>query len=429
MKLCALFVLVFSLDFWKNSLVTSTVITREVCDQDPLLNLAATGKASSVTILLNPKDYKKICRLNVTAPSSHVISLQWLTAEDEEPENDTMDNSPCPLSIFLPEDRAVSVWKGNPCKNEGLPEVDLLTPNLILAWNPPRFGKHVRARRLVITAIGQDEACIQRGQHVCMRIGWKPMLCISEELMCDGNLNCPKGSSRSDEDPVLCKTASLHRKSWKNLSEDIILKLPKDNNLLAKKNSTESENANLMSFMDTKSYEVPFSDPDHHETGDSVSAAIAHYGTWGYLMLAMLIVGTILMFCGLWECCFRKPKPQLELQTAAPSTTVLIINRTQDNSGSQPPNYDELDQPPAYTALFPHTKADIENVIRINEAINCREESIDTFSSACDSSDEQSDSYASIDDSSNRLYNSSGNLGGIDDRRSSSSVFCIVSSL
>ncbi|KAK5645327.1 hypothetical protein RI129_006627 [Pyrocoelia pectoralis] len=426
MKLCALFVLVFTLDFWKNSLVSSTVITREVCDQDSLLNLAATGKASSVTILLNPKDHKKICRLNVTAPASHVVSLQWVT-ENEEPENDTMDSSPCPLSVFLPEDTAVSVWKGNPCRNEGLPEVDLLTPNLILAWNPPRFGKHVRARRLVITAIGQDEACIQRGQHVCMRIGWKPMLCISDELMCDGNLNCPKGSSRSDEDPVLCKTVLLGRNSWKNLTEDIILNLTKNtvnNNLLAKKNSTD-----LMSFMDVKSYEVALTNPDHHDAADSVSAAIAHYGTWGYLMLAMLIVGTILMFCGLWECCFRKPKPQLELQTAAPSTTVLIINRTQDNPGTHPPNYDELDQPPAYTALFPHTKADIENAIRINEAMTCREESIDTFSSACDSSDEQSDSYASIDGSTNRLYNSSGNLEGIDDRRSSSSVFCIVSSL
>ncbi|KAB0795285.1 hypothetical protein PPYR_12124 [Photinus pyralis] len=418
MKLCGLFFLVISLGYWKNSLAFGTVITRELCDQSYMLNLAPTGRASSVTILLNPKDQKKVCRLNITAPTSHVINLQW-QKEAEEQENDTLDSSPCPLSVFLPDYRTVSVWKGNPCMKEKLPDVDLLTPNLMLTWNPPRFAKHVRGRKLIITAVGQDEVCIQKRQHVCMRIGWKPMLCISEELVCDGNLNCPKGSSRSDEDPVLCKSFSLDRSSWKRVAEGVI-----------GKNKSEKQE-DLMSLKDVKSYEVTLPDHDHHDTGDSVSAAIAHYGTWGYLMLAMLIVGTILMFCGLWECCFRKPKPQLDLQPAAPSTTVLIINRTQDSSGTRPPNYDELDQPPPYAALFPHNKTKVErdNVIRRHEPVT--EESVnEAFSSACDSSDEQSDSYVSIDDSSNRLYNSSSSneLERVSDRHTSP-VFCIVTSM
>ena len=166
----------------------------------------------------------------------------------------------------------------------------------------------------------------------------------------------------------------------------------------------------------------------HHDTGDSVSAAIAHYGTWGYLMLAMLIVGTILMFCGLWECCFRKPKPQLEVPPQSPSTTVLIINRTQENSGLHPPNYDELDQPPSYTTIFPSNKTEVENIIRA-ETVSCREESVnDAFSSACESSDEQSDSYVSLDNVSNRLCNSSSNNDHENDR-GTSPVFCIVTSL
>lgn len=87
------------------------------------------------------------------------------------------------------------------------------------------------------------------------------------------------------------------------------------------------------------------------------STALGHYGPWGYLMLGMLICGTVLMFCGLWECCFRRPKPE-ELQAIQPPTTVLIINQQQDDVAS-PPNYEDMDQPPTYSTLFPNIKLEM----------------------------------------------------------------------
>lgn len=73
-------------------------------------------------------------------------------------------------------------------------------------------------------------------------------------------------------------------------------------------------------------------------------------------MLGMLICGTVLMFCGLWECCFKKPKTEIEAPVSQTQpTTVLIIN-PQEETIPSPPNYDELDQPPSYSILFPHVK-------------------------------------------------------------------------
>ena len=104
---------------------------------------------------------------------------------------------------------------------------------------------------------------------------------------------------------------------------------------------------------------------------DSIPAALAHYGPWGYLMLGMLICGAVLMLCGLWECCCRSSKHRLPpggpISTSA-ATTVFIINsaphRTNQSQHAPedppptpgPPSYDELDQPPPYSSLFPMTK-------------------------------------------------------------------------
>ena len=104
-------------------------------------------------------------------------------------------------------------------------------------------------------------------------------------------------------------------------------------------------------------------------------ALLAHYGPWGYLMLGMLICGAILMLCGLWECCCRSSKHQLPAggpASTSAATTVFIISSAgrmgrhrrnstihQDDAPPTPgpPSYEELDQPPPYSYLFPVTKA------------------------------------------------------------------------
>lgn len=76
-------------------------------------------------------------------------------------------------------------------------------------------------------------------------------------------------------------------------------------------------------------------------------------------MLGMLICGTVLMFCGLWECCCRRPKA---LVSNAVGPALLIINQGAQQNDVEtppapgPPSYEELDQPPSYSVLFPSTK-------------------------------------------------------------------------
>lgn len=100
---------------------------------------------------------------------------------------------------------------------------------------------------------------------------------------------------------------------------------------------------------------TPAPTPQKADIANSITEVLSHYGPWGYLMLGMLICGTVLMFCGLWECCFRRPKPHDDepLQTAP--TTVLIINHN-DAGDVRPPSYEDLDQPPSYSVLFPNLK-------------------------------------------------------------------------
>lgn len=104
-------------------------------------------------------------------------------------------------------------------------------------------------------------------------------------------------------------------------------------------------------------------------------AVLAQYGPWGYLMLGMLICGAILMLCGLWECCCRSSKHQLPAggpASTSAATTVFIINsagrmghhrrnstphQEEEAPTPGPPSYEELDQPPPYSSLFPVTKA------------------------------------------------------------------------
>lgn len=69
------------------------------------------------------------------------------------------------------------------------------------------------------------------------------------------------------------------------------------------------------------------------------------------------------MFCGLWECCFRKPKTDVDPPLSTePPTTVLIISPQQEAASTpNPPNYDELDLPPSYITLFPNFKRNSES--------------------------------------------------------------------
>lgn len=90
-----------------------------------------------------------------------------------------------------------------------------------------------------------------------------------------------------------------------------------------------------------------------HSATESISAMLNKYGPWGYLMMGLLICGTVLFFCGLWECCCKRPKPEGDLPPITTPTTVLIMNCDSGTTPPMPPQYDDLDLPPSYTTLFP----------------------------------------------------------------------------
>ncbi|XP_039954515.1 uncharacterized protein LOC120770905 isoform X1 [Bactrocera tryoni] len=113
----------------------------------------------------------------------------------------------------------------------------------------------------------------------------------------------------------------------------------------------------------------------HHRrnsTRSGLNSDLSKYGPWGYLMLGMLLCGGALLICGLWVCCCRlsfhiqtirslsasasQHATQNERESALQSSAAAAAGDLQTGSAS-PPNYEELDPPPAYSVLFPNQKA------------------------------------------------------------------------
>lgn len=95
----------------------------------------------------------------------------------------------------------------------------------------------------------------------------------------------------------------------------------------------------------------------------STLTGLSKYGPWGYLFLGMLLCGGALLVCGLWECCCRSHKPETPEITSQDNPSVYLesgINSTNGNVSNGTvqvlPPYEDLDPPPAYSALFPNQK-------------------------------------------------------------------------
>lgn len=57
-----------------------------------------------------------------------------------------------------------------------------------------------------------------------MRIGWDPMMCVADNLLCNGFPNCPKSSTTSDEDEKLCKKSFFAPTSLEQLAVELFKK-------------------------------------------------------------------------------------------------------------------------------------------------------------------------------------------------------------
>lgn len=207
--------------------------------------------------------------------------------------------------------------------------------------------------------------------------------CIGAELVCDGRRNCPY--SGNDEDQTLCEATDYGKppsarekdnfqfgQGLQYLATEMLKKFIVSKNGNKKTDASSTEKSTVLWF-DDDAGKMP---------AESLPNVLNHYGPWGYLMLGMLICGTVLMFCGLWECCCRRPKTP----SGANGPTLLIINQgAQGAEGLEvpttpaPPRYEDLDQPPSYTALFPFSKssAPVADEVAPVEAASSSQSSVD----------------------------------------------------
>lgn len=333
-----------------------------ICGPEKEVELQSHGEAASYTVTLEPSVKKplSLCRLRVTAPKNHVVNLQFVDNETNILINET-DNKVkkpyCIMSIYLPDNTKAPFWKGDPCSAEPLSDVDLLTGDFKILWTPPENSSAVVWNKtFVLTAVGSGPVCNDPFQHTCMRIGRIPMLCISDHLLCNGVQNCPKSSTNSDEDPKVCKTA---KNAWENLVVELVKKYrpqdAADGKLGLKVNASGGATEWLeWQLVRKNATEKPKVVNETHSATESISAMLNKYGPWGYLMMGLLICGTVLFFCGLWECCCKRPKPEADPPPSTTPPTVLVMNCEQGGiTNPVLPQYDDLDLPPSYATLFP----------------------------------------------------------------------------
>lgn len=79
--------------------------------------------------------------------------------------------------------------------------------------------------------------------------------------------------------------------------------------------------------------------------------SLSRYGSWGYMMLGMLMCSVVLLMCGIWECIRRVQKTDVleQFNNGEPLET-MTQERDDDNICPQ------YDPPPPYSSLFPLAK-------------------------------------------------------------------------
>lgn len=82
------------------------------------------------------------------------------------------------------------------------------------------------------------------------------------------------------------------------------------------------------------------------------SSNLSRYGSWGYVMLGMLLCSVMLLMCGIWECIRRVQKSDVLEQFSSNGEPMenMAHEREDDN------NCPQYDPPPPYSSLFPIAK-------------------------------------------------------------------------
>ncbi|EDV55905.1 uncharacterized protein LOC6547073 [Drosophila erecta] len=324
----------------------------------------------------------------------------------------------CPLNIFSSLDPHTAQWRVDPCQLEDTASemedpVRLFHGRVKIVWE---HGQHALRSKLMVTVLGKGEQCKDGSKHQCLKIGDEPILCISKELACDGIRHCPYSNEYdSDEDYELCSkqrrpgagklAAGLESDLFEQFALEVFRNLfandaptaPEDlprngsDGAGGLDNSTATSTTTLRK-VHTKDMKKPGGDGSPNSIGPSLvtegdlqrsendtaemgggtgagsgftrrnstrsglHSDLSKYGPWGYLMLGMLLCGGALLICGLWASASQHAvNNEREAALAAANGGG---NGGGDHLGAtSPPNYEELDPPPAYSVLFPNQKA------------------------------------------------------------------------
>jgi hypothetical protein len=80
--------------------------------------------------------------------------------------------------------------------------------------------------------------------------------------------------------------------------------------------------------------------------------SLSRYGSWGYMMLGMLMCSVVLLMCGVWECIRRVQKNDVLEQLNNNGEPMETMTHEADDDSNCP----QYDPPPPYSSLFPLAK-------------------------------------------------------------------------
>lgn len=83
---------------------------------------------------------------------------------------------------------------------------------------------------------------------------------------------------------------------------------------------------------------------------DQRNNTLSRYGSWGYMMLGMLMCSVLLLMCGIWECIRRVQKNDV-LETFNNNPLENMSHEIDEDT-----NCPQYDPPPLYSSLFPFAK-------------------------------------------------------------------------
>lgn len=409
----SIFTLFIQLVFCASALTNSN--QNSICDEDSLQFITETGSHSSLALNLLPDKSKPFCKRQFHAPESHsfYVRLQRIPNAASANHKASQQSSgmskkygskkisnitdSCALSISQSlHGEVLPPWRLDPCELESIgakeEPVRLLQGRLNIVWN--HLGNQP-AYRLLVTVIGNGPPCLEKDRHPCLEVDDVPLLCISKDLICDGVRHCPTSMNAiSDEDSEMCA-----KKKQQDLTDnpvEMVFKkyiqttfkaffFTESTEVPTVEDSTASINGKRIEEIETQTQSTT---KPHRST----LTGLSKYGPWGYLFLGMLLCGSALLVCGLWECCCRSQKPDASEIPGQENPSVFIesgVSNSNVNTSVTPsqtlPPYEDLDPPPSYSVLFPNQKSS-DNLPSLGHESSVSQQSADGISEPVQSS-------------------------------------------